>query len=334
MFDPYGGGVMAPPPQVVSPQAFAPQTIGPTPGFAAPPFAPQTAAPATTAPLYSGELPFAWEPGAYSLANGESAGVRFTKFVQKLDGEYTYLAGGNSARDLELHRVEVTSTFAWPLGGNLDSPVLLTPGFVYNNFSDGDFIATNGFPDDEFEAFLDAAWYPQFNDVLGGEFGLRTGVWSDFREVNSDSVRVLGRAAGAVRVTPRAEVLAGVVYLDRKRIKLLPVIGVRWRPTDNLRVDAVFPYPSVRKRLPSAGPTDWWLFVAGEYGGGSWTDREAPTGFDYNDIRVSLGLEFESSTRITGRFEVGYVFEREFYQPGAVVTEFEDTVMLRAGINL
>lgn len=318
-FDPYSGGALASPSPVFGQSA----TLGPPQPYAAP-----------QSSLFAQPPPIGWEPGTYSFEGVQTSGARFTKFVQKLDGEYTHLFGGGGARDLELNRVEITSTFAWPLGGNLDSPVLLTPGFAYNDFDDSAFIAGAGFPNDEFDAFLDAAWFPRLNEVFSAELGARTGVWTDFSEVNSDSVRILGRGVAVFRVTPKAELLAGVVYLDRERIKLLPVMGVRWRPTDNLEIDAVFPSPTARRRLRGSGPTDWWVFVAGEYGGGSWTDSEAPTGFDYNDIRVSLGLEFQTPSRVTGRFEVGYVFEREFYLPGAVVTEFEDTVMLRAGINL
>lgn len=327
-FDSYGspGGqvVLAPPPSAgfASPYPQAP-TIAPDPAFANPQPAPLT-----------GGWPLAWESGAYELQGAGTGGVRFTRFVQQLDGEYTHLFGGGSARDLELNRVEVSSTFAWPLLGDLDAPLLLTPAFVYNRFDDSDFIAANGFPRDTYEAYLDAAWLPVINEWLTAELGLRTGVWTDFDEVNSDAVRVLGRGVAAIRFTQYAELMAGAVYLDRERVKLLPVLGVRWRPSPDLHIEAVFPSPVARKRLRTAGTTDWWMFVAGEYGGGSWVISEAPTGFDYNDLRVSVGLEFETPSRVSGRFEVGYVFEREFYLPGAVVREFEDTVMLRAGINL
>ncbi|MEN1681039.1 MAG: hypothetical protein AAGJ46_15735 [Planctomycetota bacterium] len=328
-FDSYAGSgapvYLTPQQSFVAPPATTyGQPIAPDPAFAN----------QSPAPLAPGGLPFAWESGTYELQGVETSGVRFTKFLQRLDGEYTHLFGGGSARDLELNRVEVSSTFAWPLFGNLDTPLLLTPAFVYNNFDDSEFIANSGFPDETFEAYLDAAWLPVINEWLTAELGIRTGVWTDFDKVNSDAVRVLGRGVAAIRFTPRAELMAGAVYLDRERVKLLPVLGVRWRPSPDLHIEAVFPSPVARKRLNTAGTTDWWMFVAGEYGGGSWVISEAPTGFDYNDLRVSVGLEFETQSRVSGRFEVGYVFEREFYLPGAMVREFEDTVMLRAGINL
>ncbi|MEM6799647.1 MAG: hypothetical protein AAF589_09045 [Planctomycetota bacterium] len=350
-FDAYApGGAIGPPPTV--PYTYAQPPLAPNQTFAAPPLGAQPAygQPAFGQPAFGqpapqafgqpqpalspNGLPLSWEPGTYGYEQADGSLVRFQQFVQKLDGEYTHLFGGGSADDLQLNRVQVTSTFAWPVFGNIDAPLLLTPGFVYNAFDDSAFAP---FPGDVFDAYLDAAWFPQINEAVGAELGFRTGVWSDFDEVNSDSVRLLGRGLVVVRMTPTAEFLAGVVYLDRKRIKLLPAGGVRWRPTPDIEVDAVFPNPAIRRRINAAGQTDWWVFLAGEYGGGSWTHELDPDGFDYNDLRVSIGLEFETPSQITGTFEVGYAFDREIYRPtamGPVVLEFDDTVMLRAGINL
>ena len=349
-FDPYASGGLAPPataplsgPFVGSPQIAPAPTYSGGATFGAPQatfgqpqgFAQQPAFTQPQGSVYPSGLPVGWEPGSYSFeGDGGGTMVKFTKFLQKLDGEYTHLFGGNAGDDLQLNRVEVSSTFAWPIFGNIDTPVLLTPGFVYNDFSDS---ILEPFPGEVYEAYLDASWFPQINESIGAELGFRTGVWTDFEEVNSDSVRYLGRGLAVVRLTPTLQVLAGVVYLDRRRIKLLPAGGVRWRPTPDVEVNAVFPNPLVRRRLRTAGVTDWWIFVAGEYGGGSWTHELAPAmqGFDYNDLRVSLGLQFETQSKVSGSFEVGYVFDREFYFSGAgLVPEFDDTLMLRAGINL
>ena len=329
--DPYAaGGVFSPPPPAV-PYNYTPPLAPAQPGVA-PLGSPQPfGQPQPTQPIVPDGFPLSWEPGTYGFQQGDGSLVRFTRVCQALDGEYTHLFGGNDSNDLSLNRIEVSSTFAWPAFGNIDSPILLTPGFVYNEFDDNSVLLL---PNEVYEAYLDAAWYPQLGEGFGAELGLRTGVWSDLDEVSSDSIRILGRGLAVWRIGPAAEFLAGVVYLDRRRIKLLPAGGIRWKPTPDVEVNAVFPNPVVRKRLRTDGVTDWWGFVAGEYGGGSWTDELFPDGFDYNDIRVSCGVEFETRRQITGFFEVGFVFEREFYLPGGVVPEFEETVMLRAGINL
>jgi hypothetical protein len=54
--------------------------------------------------------------------------------------------------------------------------------------------------------------------------------------------------------------------------------------------------------------------VGAEYGGGSWVmDRRDGSSdqADINDVRSFLGFEWMGPRRVTGFFEVGYVFQRE-----------------------
>ena len=65
------------------------------------------------------------------------------------------------------------------------------------------------------------------------------------------------------------------------------------------------------------------------------TPQQLADRFDYNDIRVIGGLEWETQTMIRGHVEVGYVWDRELLfnsgQPGNF--SLDDTVMLRGGID-
>lgn len=333
-FDAYSAGSpFGPPPPSI------PYQPGPSQG--APMAAPYAAQPAfgqaapqvygQPPPLEPSGFPLSWEPGTYGFQQGDGSLVRYTKFCKELDFEYTHLFGGNSSNDLELNRIEISNTFTYPLFGNIDAPLLITPGFVFNFFDDS---SLEPFPGEVYDAYLDVAWYPQVSEGFGFELGLRTGVWTDFEEVSSDSVRILGRGLVVMRVGPTAEFLIGAVYLDRRRVKLLPAGGIRCRPSPDLEINAVFPNPSVRRRFNTTGTTDWWGFVAGEYGGGSWTHDDQPNGFDYNDLRASAGVEFETQSQVQGFFEVGFVFDRHFYLAGPVAPEFDETVMLRAGLRL
>jgi hypothetical protein len=188
-----------------------------------------------------------------------------------------------------------------------------------------------------YDAYLDFTWYPQFNEMFGADLGFRTGVWTDFEHVTSDSMRFLGRGVGRVRLNPEVEVLAGIVYLDRVEIKMLPVGGVHWIPNPDWDLYLVFPNPKARRRFTNIGNSEWWWYVAGEYGGDSWTvDRSSVNDrVDYNDIRVIVGLEWETQTLIHGFFEAGYVFDREivFADSGAPTFYPDDTFMLRTGVD-
>jgi hypothetical protein len=125
--------------------------------------------------------------------------------------------------------------------------------------------------------------------------------------------------------------------LDRVDIKILPAGGFYYRPTPDWDMYLVFPNPKVRKFMTAVGNTKWWWYVAGEYGGGSWTVERQTTDdrIDINDIRVIGGLEWETQTHIRGHIEAGYVFDREVVfvsgDPGSFKPD--DTIMLRAGVS-
>ena len=154
----------------------------------------------------------------------------------------------------------------------------------------------------------------------------------------------MSEESGVITLSPKMDVHVGVWYLDRNRITLLPAGGVHWRPNPEWDAFLVFPNPKVRKRFVNIGSSQWWWYVAGEYGGGRWTVERDPAGpamgadddIDYNDIRAILGLEWETETRIHGRVEVGYVFDREIIYDGTRLPpeySLDDTVMLRAGVD-
>lgn len=281
-----------------------------------------------------------WEQGTYGFQQPDGSTVRFQQFFQRLRAEHTYLLGDGTGDAFDVNRTELSSTFAVPLGGRIETPLLLTPGFAFNWFEGpiGDpMMGEPDLPPRAYDAYLDASWYPQLTQRVSAELGLRTGVWTDFSNVNTDSLRVLGRGLASVAVSPNFEVLAGVVFLDRVRIKMLPAGGFHWRPDPDTDVYAVFPNPRFRRRMNTFEGVEWWWFVAGEYGGGSWTvDRGGVDDrIDYNDLRVSLGLEFETQLQRRGRMEIGYAFDREviFESRMPPVFEPDDTVMFRVGFD-
>ena len=330
LFDPYASGnTVAPPPPAVP--------------YAPPP--PAAAFPQQPAPLFPDGAPIQWQPAPYDIAtSGESYWAKTQRFLQELSFEYTYLYGKHSdPSDFEINRVELSSTFAFPMFYNIQTPLLVTPGFAFN-FLEGPLTSVPpvagepDLPSQLYDAYLDFAWYPRCYEWLGGELGIRTGVWSDFQNVNSDSIRLMGRGLGSVALTPNLDVLFGAVYLDRIDVKLLPAGGFYYRPTPEWDMYLVFPNPKVRRFLTAIGNTKWYGYGAGEYGGGSWTvERFGPVDdrIDYNDIRVIGGLEWETQSFIRGHIEVGYVWDREIIFVSGMPPNFtpDDTIMLRAGID-
>lgn len=361
-FDPYTGGsglLTGPPPTTLPYNYSPPQTFAAPPTFGAPPAAvsPYGAhpvgsptaqaysynAPPPSAGLYSESAPLGWQPGTYGFEQSDGSLVRFRQLVARLRGEHTLLLGDNSADAFEVNRTEIASTFAFPVAGQIDTPLLVTPGFAFNWFSgpEGDPAGMPRGPDlppRVYDAYLDFAWFPRLSPQLGAELGFRTGVWTDFEEFNSDTMRYLGRGLGVVSITPQFELLLGAVYLDRLRVKTLPAGGVRWRPTPEWDLYLVFPNPKIRRTMTSFGASDWWWYVSGEYGGGSWTVEREGTGdrIDYNDIRLAFGLEWQTPSQARGHIEIGYVFDREILFGDTMAPprfKPDDAVMFRAGIG-
>jgi hypothetical protein len=268
---------------------------------------------------------------------------QITRFLQEIRLVHEWVYDDEDADAVEINSTEATATFAVPAFG-FQTPFLITPGFALNMFNGPDGL-TPAFPDlpgQTYDAFLDVGWNPQVNNWFGAELGVRPSVSTDFDHFGSDSFRIMGRGIGVVRITPALAAKAGIVYIDRNDIKLLPVGGVVWDPSPDAHYEIVFPRPKLARRWIALANHQLWYYVAGEYGGGSWTIIRNPgpmefvDSVDYNDIRVLLGLEWlpETQSGLRGFLEVGYVFERELFYVNRTphVLELDDTFMFRGGI--
>jgi hypothetical protein len=297
------------------------------------PYASQNAPP----PFPGTTPPVGWEQGTYQYQNPDGSTAQLQRLLQQIDIEYTWIAGGSSDHDLGISRLELDSTLGFPICHNPDTPLLVTPGFAFNWLS-GPSGGVADLPPVVYDAYLDFAWFPQPADWFSFDLGFRTGVWSDFNVVNSGSVRFLGRAVGVMKFTPKFDFRLGVWYLDRNDVKLLPVVGCLWRPNPKWDIYAVFPNPKIRRQFYNLGTSQWWWYVAGEYGGGRWTikrENNASDNIDINDLRLILGFEWETQTQLRGHVEVGYVWDREIIYTKNPPPKFDlnETVMIRVGVD-
>ena len=299
------------------------------------PYASPGAPGATSAPgtLWQNDPNF--QAGAYGVPAITFATA--TKFLQEARIDYVWMPG-TAAREFGINDIEATATFAIPVFANPDTPLLITPGFAAHLWNGPTGLAALGvhMPGQAYDAYLDAAWNPQVTPWLGGELSFRVGVYSDFKQFTSDSVRYTGTGLMKVAVTPSFAIKGGIWYLHRQRIKLLPAGGIVWTPNTNVRYEIVFPNPKLARHLTTFGTTEWWGYLRGEYGGGSWTlDLPAPVNrverLDYNDMRVAVGVDFTTLNRFNGLFEVGMAFEREIYHAVWGAFDLNTTVFLRGG---
>ena len=254
-----------------------------------------------------------------------------TRFLQEIRLDHVWIQGsGRNSNEFGTNDSDISAEFAIPFLRNPQTPLLITPGFTTHFWSGPQ---APDLPPRLYDAYLNTAWNPQFSRVFGGEFQFRIGVYSDFERIVNESIRYQGAGYGLISFSPSFQLKLGAVYLDRNRYKIFPAGGIVWTPNDDVRFEILFPNPKLAVRLPGYSTTEWWAYLRGEYGGGAWTVfGGSPVSLDYNDIRVGLGLDFETVKGLNGLAEVGITFEREFYSSGTVLFRPDPTVYVRGGL--
>jgi hypothetical protein len=296
------------------------------------------------------------------LATTPNLGAGFSmatmqKFLQHIDLSYDWFVG-HGDRELGINDVGLSATFAFfafrgSSDKNRDSPFLVTPGFAVHYWEGPVSLLPPPDPADlparTYDAYIDAAWNPWIDDnrIFGVELDFRTGVYSDFNRVTSDSIRFMGKGLAVLRFSPSMTLKGGIWYLDRVKVKLLPAGGLCWTPNADVYFDILFPNPEFGRRLSTVGGTEWWLYGRGIYGGGTWTIKR-DTGFqppmpmdgkydrfDYNDIEVAVGVRFKTLRQFNGYVEGGISCSRELiYKSGDPPAYYpRNTFFLGAGMS-
>lgn len=282
-----------------------------------------------------------WNPQG-SVFNGQPTYPQVLRLFQGPRFRHAWIYGSDDTDALQINDSDVALAFAIPNFLYSTQPVYLLPSFSVHNWEGPRDLAAD-LPPIAYSAFLDAGWQSDPARIMGAELGLRVGMFSDFEANTSDSLRIMGRALGRVRLTPAATLKLGAIYLDRNKVKLLPAGGILWQPNPETRFDLFFPEPKLAHYLATVGTMDAWWYVGGYYGGGSWTVKRtsgANESIDINDLRLVLGLEWGRNEQMReGRrvafLEAGYVFQREllFKESPADNLDLQDSFMVRAGIG-
>lgn len=325
-----GPGIQPYDPYAAPQQGWPAPGLAPAPGMGGSPYA---------APSPS---PFAAPPPGMPASGGTVGSMLASRrLFQDTGVRYTLLTGGDEGDTLQMHDVELSTTAFFPRFLFAPGPVRITPGFVFH-FLDGPSGPLEAdLPGQLYSAYVDGGWAPELSPTLGAEVNFRAGVYTDFDTVTMDSLRFMGTGLGVFRMSQNLWVKLGAAYIDRNRIKVLPAGGLLWQPNPRTRWDLFFPSPKLSTFWTTFGNSHFWWYLGGEYGGGAWTfsrldapDAGASERFDYNDIRVMLGLEWTNLSRAYGFVEAGYVFARElvFVVVPSESADLANTFMIRGGI--
>lgn len=343
----YGAPVYGPPPATGYSNPYAAPTFqyDNSNVYGAPPTYPGSIYPSSTPTTLFPEGMFGSGAFAgFSGLGGTSQLYRGPRF------RHTFIGFGDSANDLNTNDTDVSLVLAWENFLYSNQPLYVVPSFSLHLW-DGPQTTVPGaassagadLPGSAYSGFLDIGWNSDPNQILSTELGVRVGAFTDFDTFNDESIRVLGKALVSFRLSPTATLKGGAYYLDRNDIKLVPAGGLLWQPNPYTRFDIFFPQPKFARYLRTVGTFDTWWYVAGDYGGGSWTvtrrngDEDS---IDINELRAVFGLEWGQSEMIragrrVGFFEIGYAFNREieYRRNPAQDIDLDDGIMFRLGIG-
>lgn len=254
---------------------------------------------------------------------------------QRLDAGGFWMPNLSGTNGLGLANANTSVTFAFPFFTR-ESPLILTPAFGLQFW---DAPGSTNIPARTYDAALQVRWLRPITPWLMADVAVSPGYFSDFDVNDGMAIRVPGRALGIVNWSPTVRLVAGVAYLDRQDVNILPAGGVMWTPSERLNAELIFPRPKVAWRIsphPSPRP-GWWVYVRGDFGGGAWAFRRDDGAADeitYRDFRVLLGLERLAPGGLGGQFEIGYVFGRRVeYRSDLPSFKPADTLIVQRGLN-
>jgi hypothetical protein len=237
------------------------------------------------------------------------------------------------ADGLGLTTLESTVTLGLP-APTVDSPLLVTAGFAGVLTAPP---AGADIPGELFDGYVQARWLRKVGERLGVDLAVSPGWYSDFHNDSSQALRITGHGFGAWEATKDLRVVAGVIYLDRYDINLLPAGGLLWTPADDKRFELIFPRPRLAWRIAERPRASHWLYLAAEFGGNQWA-MQSNTGRDQiiimRDYRLLAGWERRpGKLGISWRIEAGWVTGRkvEYYLSDQPWLTPSDTLLVRAG---
>ncbi len=238
---------------------------------------------------------------------------------------------------LGLLTLDTSLTIGMP-APTVESPLLITPGFGTTFIDEASGPMDPGLPPQLYESWLQARWLSKLGERFGVDLAVSPGWYSDFVNDSAQALRITGHGFGAWEARDDLRVVAGVIYLDRYDVNILPAGGLLWTPADDRRFELIFPRPRLAWRVAESDRAAQWIYLAGEFGGNQWAvqrDSGADDIVVYHDYRLLFGWERRpADLGVNWRLEAGWVTGRlvEYYVTDTADYHPTDTFLVRGGI--
>ncbi len=172
---------------------------------------------------------------------------------------------------------------------------------------------------------------------------IEPGIFSDFKNLDGDAFTVTVLALASYQFTPKFSAAFGVYYSrDLGEDRVLPAIGLIWKPDPHWNIGITFPRASV-----AYAPNQEWLVTAYTApGGAGWSVQDATTQeqrrLNYRSWRAGLGVEHQFAETGPAKFWVfaagGIQFGQELEWKDGDVTVLESDLangfFLSGGLRL
>lgn len=194
-------------------------------------------------------------------------------------------------------------------------------------------------PSQLYDGSVEVAWMHRFDDRMRMRLAGGAGVFSDFETSNDleEAVRFSGSGIGTFEVHPDLQLVLGAAWINLENRRVLPVAGVVWSPSDDLRLDLVCPEGRVSIKLKEMTEKTRWFYLSGAFYGRTWQIERANGTLDlvtYSDLRFGCGIETRHISGISSFLEFGVSLNRELeYESGAGDYSPRSVSFLRAGLH-
>jgi hypothetical protein len=252
-------------------------------------------------------------------------------FFQKLSLSTDWLGNGGDPADLGITEVETFLQVGLPAPIK-EWPMLITAGFNMTMIRGP---TVTDIPPRLYLAYVDFMWVPQ---IVRGHTLLFSVVPSVFGDFDAHQFRLTGKGLYIYDWIPdRLQFVAGLLYLNRENLRILPAGGFIWTPADWTRFELIFPKPRLAARYNVGPGYEDWTYATAEFGGNTWPIVRAGGMQDfltYIDYRLLVGIERKLNGGAGWRLEAGYVFGRSIrFTSTHGDFDPQDTFMLRGGVT-
>ncbi len=185
-------------------------------------------------------------------------------------------------------------------------------------------------------------WH-SFNDRWKAWGRIEPGLFTDFESVEGDAFAVTVLALGSYQFTPEFSAAFGIYYSrDLGEDRVLPALGVIWKPDPHWNVGLTFPRASV-----AYAPTGDWLFsIFAAPGGAGWSITDEATGenqrLNYQSWRTAISAEYQFAEVgpaklwgfLAGGFQFGQELELKAGDTTLLETDLENGQFVTGGVRL